>query len=111
MDTETKVRRGDKVAVMFSPAMHERVSAQAAAYGMPVSTLCAFAVAAWVQQQEKNAAMARAAVLQVSRQAGADLGKLDLEGALQAAMVVLGRSMPGAVAPGAGAVGPSEVGK
>lgn len=37
---------------------------------MPVATVCAFAVADWIQRQENNLSMARMAVMDMSRKAG-----------------------------------------
>jgi hypothetical protein len=53
--------------------MMERFEHLAARYGMPPATLCAFAVARFVQQEENSAAMARMAVMDASRRAGQQL--------------------------------------
>jgi predicted transcriptional regulator len=91
MEVKQKVRRDTKVAIMFSPEMKERIDKIAVAFGMPPSTICSFAVASWVQQQENNLAMARMAVMQIARQTGEKLDTLDLEKMLQMAVVEAAR--------------------
>ena len=86
MDIKDRVRREDKIAVMFSSEMKARLDKIAAGFGMPPSTLCAFAVASWVQQQETNAAMTRMAVLSIAKQAGDKLEGLDLDGLVRSSV-------------------------
>ena len=54
MKVNTNVRQVEKVAIMFSPEMKERIDKIAVNLGMPPSTVCSYAVASWVQQQENN---------------------------------------------------------
>lgn len=79
MEAKQRVRRDTKIAIMFSPEMKERIDRTAVAFGMPPSTLCSFAVAQWVQNQENQLAMSRMAVMQIARQAGEKLDDLDME--------------------------------
>lgn len=79
VEKTAKVRREDKVAIMLSSEMKERLEKVAAGFGMPPSTMCAFAVAAWVQQQENQAALARMAVLDIARKAGEKIDDVDLD--------------------------------
>lgn len=66
---DTTTRRTDSVRVKLAPEMLARLENQAKAFGMPVATVCAFAVADWIQRQENNLSMARMAVLDMSRKA------------------------------------------
>lgn len=61
------IRRTDSVKIKLDPSILARLKDQAAAFGMPPSTLCAFAVADWLQRQESNAKLARMAVLDATR--------------------------------------------
>ena len=91
MEVKEKVRRVEKVAIMFSPDMKDRIDKIAVAFGMPPSTLCSFAVASWVQSQENQLAMARMAVMQMARQAGDKIEDLDLEKVLQPMIVEMAK--------------------
>lgn len=93
MDVKERVRREDKIAVMFSTEMKARLDKIAAGFGMPPSTLCAFAVASWVQQQETNAAMTRMAVLSIAKQAGEKLDGLDLDELVRASVFAGAKSV------------------
>lgn len=70
METKARVRREDKIAVMFSSDMRRRLNVLAEGFGMPPSTLCAFAVATWVQQQERGLDLTRQAITQIADKAG-----------------------------------------
>lgn len=91
MEVKAKVRREDKVAVMFSAEMKARLDKIASAFGMPPSTLCAFAVASWVQQQENNLAMSRMAVMQLAKQMGEKVEGPEFEQMLQAGLVAMAK--------------------
>lgn len=91
MEVKTKVRREDKVAVMFSADMKSRLDKIAEAFGMPPSTLCAFAVASWVQQQENQLSMARMAIMQIARQTGEKMDELNLDKILQPMIVEMAK--------------------
>lgn len=70
---DTTVRRTDSVRVKLAPEMLERVEVQAKAFGMPVATVCAFAVADWIQRKENEKAMTRMAVLEATRHSSEQL--------------------------------------
>ena len=67
MATAPENRRTDSIRVRLAPEMMERLEALAARYGMPPSTLGAFAVAQFVQNEENKVSMARMAVLDATR--------------------------------------------
>ena len=67
MATPPENRRTDSIRVRLSPDMMERFENLASRYGMPPATLCAFAVARFVQTEETNAQLTRMAVLDASR--------------------------------------------
>lgn len=91
MEVKEKVRRVEKVAIMFSPEMKDRIDKIAVAYGMPPSTLCSFAVASWVQAQENQLSMARMAVMQIARQTGEKMDSIDLDKVLQPMIVEMAK--------------------
>lgn len=90
------IRRTDTVKIKLAPELLERVEAQARAYGMAPSTLCAMAVAEWVIRQENNAKIARMAVLDAMRGAGgADQVAAMVEAALPSVVKALSQqSLP-----------------
>jgi len=57
---ERNIRTGN-IRIKVSPAMLDKIQAQADAYCMPVATICAFAVADWVTRQENNLKLSRMA--------------------------------------------------
>lgn len=63
-------KRTDSIRVRLSPDMMERFEVLAKRYGMPPATLCAFAVAQFVQTEENKLSMTRMAVMDASRRAG-----------------------------------------
>lgn len=60
-------KRTEDVRVRLSGDMMDRLKALSVSFGMPHSTLAAFAVADWVKRQENNAQLARMAVLDATR--------------------------------------------
>ena len=91
MEVKNRLRREEKIAIMFSAEMKERIDKIALAFGMPPSTLCSFAVASWVQSQENQLAMARMAVMQMARQAGEKMDELNIDKILQPMVVELAK--------------------
>lgn len=73
---DSTVRRSDSIRVKLAPVMVERVERLAESYGMPVATLCAFAVAEWVAGKENNLRLARDAVLGIGSQVGGEMQKV-----------------------------------
>lgn len=91
MEVKERVRRVEKVAIMFSPEMKERLDKIAVAFGMPPSTICSFAVASWVQSQENQLALARMAVMQMARQTGEKMDQYDMDKILQPMIVEIAK--------------------
>jgi len=75
--SDQTIRRTDSIRVKLAPEMLERVEALAINFGMPTATLCAFAVATWVRQQEQSASLARMAVMDVTKRAGESFNMTD----------------------------------
>lgn len=86
-----KVKRENKVAIMLSDEMRERLAVVAQGFGMPPSTMASFAVAAWVQQQEQSKAMTRMAVMDVARKMGEKIDSVTADDVAEVAMVVAAR--------------------
>lgn len=85
--TEQVTARTNSLRLKLSPGMTDRLERLAETYGMPVSTLGAFAVADWVARQEMNASMTRMAVLEATRQgASAMLTESSMEAAFERAL-------------------------
>lgn len=59
--------RTDSVRVKFSAESMQRLEKVADNFGMPVSTLCAFAVMQWLQGQELQVQAVKMAVLDMAR--------------------------------------------
>lgn len=76
MATPAENRRTDSIRVRLAPEMMDRFEALAARYGMPPATLCAFAVARFVQQEENNASLTRMAVLDAARKSGEKMDEM-----------------------------------
>lgn len=93
METKQRVRREDKIAVMFSSDMRRRLNVLAEGFGMPPSTLCAFAVASWVQQQENNLAMTRGAIQQITEKAGGLVDAVLADEIARASVVQVNRAL------------------
>jgi predicted transcriptional regulator len=69
-------RRTDSVRVRLSDDMMARLERVSLGYGMPVSTVAAFAISDFVQQKENTLAMGRDAINKMADQA---LESLDLD--------------------------------
>jgi len=70
--SDQAVARTDSVRLKLSPDMVSRLERLAEAYGMPLSTLGAFALAEWVVGKENNVRLARDAVMGISAVIGGD---------------------------------------
>lgn len=77
------VARTDSVRIKLAPAMVERLERMALDFGMPVSTMGAFAIASWINQQEQSRANSASAIQNitaaVAAQIGQQMGDLDHE--------------------------------
>lgn len=67
------IRRTDSIRIKLAPVMVERVERLAESYGMPMATVCAFAVAEWVASKETNLRLARDAVMGIGNQVGGEM--------------------------------------
>lgn len=88
------IRRTDSVKIKLAPHILARLEHHAVAFGMPPSTLCAFAVGDWLQRQDNNASLARMAILDATRNAMPDDAQIAkaLESALPAIAKALGQT-------------------
>lgn len=88
------IRRTDTVKIKLAPEILSRLESQARVYGMPPSTLCAFAVADWLQRQENNAHLTKMAVMHAADNVAPDNDQLmrALEAALPAMAKAFGQS-------------------
>lgn len=69
------VSRSGAVRVKLAPDMIARLEVQACDFGIPVPTLCAYAIAAWVKGQETNSKLAQAAMSDLVRLASEQSGQ------------------------------------
>lgn len=74
-DREVTRRTGD-CRIKLAPDMLARLEELARAYGFPVATMAAVAVAEWVNGKEQQARNQRMMLLDVGRQVGGRLGEL-----------------------------------
>lgn len=90
------IRRTDTVKIKLAPEILARLEEQARAYGFPPSTMCAYAVADWLQRQEANAQLARTAVMHATRNMGITEEQIGaaLEHSLPAMMKALNQLQP-----------------
>jgi hypothetical protein len=73
--SDQAVARTDSVRLKLSPDMVARLERLAEAYGMPLSTLGAFALAEWVVGKESSVRLAREAVMGIGAALGGDAQK------------------------------------
>jgi hypothetical protein len=66
-DSKLKTRRTDSVRIKLSPDMLSRLEAQSESFGMPIATVCAFAVADWILRRENEKSLLRMASLEMAR--------------------------------------------
>lgn len=70
------VRRTGDVRIKLAPEMRERLDVIAQAYGFPLATMAAVAVAEWVNSKEQNSKNQRMMLMDVGRQLGGQLGQM-----------------------------------
>lgn len=87
-DVETGART-ESVRLKLSPEMVARLGRLAGSHGMPASTIAAYGLAAWVNQQENALKLSRLAAVEMARA---------LQGSLVDADKALGSAMPEIVA-------------
>ena len=85
-------QRTQAFRLKLSPEMSERLSVLAKNYGMPDSTLAAFALAEFVNRQELQERAMKMAILDMSRRA-TDLDEEKLEAAFKVAMPAIVASL------------------
>jgi hypothetical protein len=66
-DSRFKTRRTDSIRIKLSPDMLSRLEAQSESFGMPLATVCAFAVADWILRRENEKSLLRMASLEMAR--------------------------------------------
>jgi predicted transcriptional regulator len=87
--TDSTVARTDSVRIKLSPDMVERLEKLALAYGMPVSTMGAFAVADFINRQENNQELTQKAVMEGTRTMFAGFNEQSIEKAIERALPAL----------------------
>lgn len=73
---DATIRRTDSVRMKLAPTIVERLEKRSEIMGMPVATVCAIAVAEWLEQKEQSKAVARMTSLELSRQFGGLMGDM-----------------------------------
>lgn len=76
MEEKEQTRRTGDCRIKLAPDMLARLEELARAYGFPVATMAAVAVAEWVNGKEQQAKNQRMMLLDVGRQVGGQLGEL-----------------------------------
>ena len=70
------VRRTGDVRIKLAPEMRERLDVIAQAYGFPLATMAAVAVAEWVNSKEQNVKNQEMMMMDVGRQVGGQMAGL-----------------------------------
>ena len=76
MTITVKVTRDETLRIKVAPDIVRRLEALAVRFGLPSSTLAAYAVAQWLAQQEQGANMVEAVAREIGGNAGDMLEKL-----------------------------------
>lgn len=76
MTINVKVTRGEVLRIKVAPEIISRLETIALRFGLPPSTLAAYAVAQWIAQQEQGANIAQAVAKEVGGQLGAEMRKM-----------------------------------
>ena len=76
MTINVRVTRDETLRIKVAPDIVRRLEALAVRFGLPSSTLAAYAVAQWLAQQEQGANIAEAIAKEVGGQAGDVIRKL-----------------------------------
>lgn len=99
--SQQTVVRTDSVRLKLSADMVARLDRIALAHGMPASTVAAYGLASWINQQEANAQLAHQAAMEIARSLNEHIGEIG---------PVLERALPGIVASVSHALPQSEGG-
>ncbi len=70
MTITVRVTRDETLRIKVAPDIVRRLEALATRFGLPSSTLAAYAVAQWLAQQEQGANVAQAIAKEIGGQAG-----------------------------------------
>jgi len=76
MTIKVRVTRDDVLRIKVSPDILARLETKAVQFGLPPSTLAAYAVAQWLAQQEQGANIAEAVAKEIGGTAGDALRKM-----------------------------------
>ena len=76
MTINVKVTRDEVLRIKVAPDILRRLEALALRFGLPSSTLAAYAIAQWLAQQEQGANMVEAVAREIGGNAGEMLEKL-----------------------------------
>lgn len=76
MTINVRVTRDETLRIKVAPDIVRRLEALAVRFGLPSSTLAAYAVAQWLAQQEQGANMVEAVAREIGGNAGDMLEKL-----------------------------------
>lgn len=76
MTINVRVTRDETLRIKVAPDIVRRLESLAVRFGLPSSTLAAYAVAQWLAQQEQGANVAQAVAKEIGGQAGDALRQL-----------------------------------
>ena len=76
MTINVRVTRDETLRIKVAPDIVRRLEALAVRFGLPSSTLAAYAIAQWLAQQEQGANMVEAVAREIGGNAGEMLEKL-----------------------------------
>lgn len=76
MTIKVRVTRDDVLRIKVAPDILARLETLAVRFGLPPSTLAAYALAQWLAQQEQGANIAEAVAKEIGGQAGDVIRKL-----------------------------------
>ena len=76
MTINVRVTRDETLRIKVAPDIVRRLEALAVRFGLPSSTLAAYAIAQWLAQQEQGANMVEAVAREIGGNAGDMLEKL-----------------------------------
>jgi len=93
MGAVSEQARTESVRVKLSPQMSQKLEGLAVEHGMPTSTLAAFAISHWINDQEQKAKMQKLAILDASRRMAESFDPERMEKALAAALPAVIKAM------------------
>jgi len=84
--------RTDSLRIKLAPSMAERYESAASDFGMPTSTLAAFALSQWMIEYENKAKLSRAAMLELTRKLSEEFSGEKLEKGIAAAVLAMAKA-------------------